>query len=153
MKYMYGLHKSGWVRIALVCCVVVLLTLRPCESSEIKMALDFDASDPVEYRGRIMEINYAKAQLVVAEETILVVDLMVGAHRLTTEVADNAGNLIPLESFKRGDTVLVRGFKNADGIVFAALLQELKSRQGKHKTEITGNQKLKKGGLRKAREN
>lgn len=152
MKTMYGSNKSGWLRIALVCCIV-LLTLRPCESSEIKLALDFDASDPVEYRGRIMEINYAKAQLVVAEETILVVDLMVGNHRLTTEVSDDSGNLKPFEFFKRGDIVLVQGFKNADGVVFAALLQKLKSLRGNHKEEVTGNRKLKKGGIRQALEN
>jgi hypothetical protein len=145
MKYMYGSNKSGWLLIALVCCVV-LLTLRPCESSEIKLHLDFDASDPVEYRGRIMEINHEKAQLVVAEETILVVDLMVGNYRLTTEVTDDAGNLEAFESFERGDMVLVQGFKDADGVVFAALLQKLKSRQGKRKAEITGNPIKKKGG-------
>jgi hypothetical protein len=145
MKYMYGTNKSGWLLIALVCCVV-LLTLRPCESSEIKLHLDFDASDPVEYRGRIMEINHEKAQLVVAEETILVVDLMVGNYRLATEVTDDAGNLEAFESFERGDIVLVQGFKDADGIVFAALLQKLKSRQAKRKVEITGKPKKKKGG-------
>mgnify|MGYP003574307295 CR=1 FL=1 len=152
MKTIYGSNKSGWLHIALVCCLV-LLTLRPCESSEIKMALDFDASDPVEYRGRIMEIDPAKAELVVAEETILVVDLMVGNDRLITAVTDDAGNLKPLESFKRGDMVLVQGFKNEDGVVFAALLQKLKSNRGKHEADTTGNRKLKKGGIRKPLEN
>jgi hypothetical protein len=147
MKYMYGLNKSGWLAIALVCCAV-LLPLKPCESSEIKLHLDFDRSDPVEYRGRIMEINHEKAQLVVAEDTILVVDLMVGNYRLVTEVTDDSGNLTPLEFFERGDMVVVQGFKNEDGVVFASLLQKLKSNQAKPKIEIPGKQKLKKGGMR-----
>ena len=103
MKLMHCSNKSGWMLIALVCCVVII-SVKPCESSENKenkMALDIDASDPVEYRGLIMEINHAEAQLVVAEETVLVVDLMVGNYRLTTEVTDDSGNLKPLESTSR----------------------------------------------------
>ena len=158
MQTIYGLDKSGWLLISLVCCAV-LLPLGPCESSEIKLQMDFDTSDPVEYRARIMEINHEKAQLVVAEETIVVVDLMVGKYRLITEMIDDSGNLEVFESFKRGDIVLVQGFKNADGVVFASLLQKLKSHQlnrkakfdgQKHKAKITRAQKKKAiGKMRK----
>ena len=147
MKYMHGIRKSGCLFIALVCCVV-LPAAGPCESPEIKLHLDFDTSDPVEYRGRIMEISHEKAQLVVAEDTILVVDLKVGAYRLTTAVTDDSGNSVLLESFKRGDNVLVQGFKNEDGIVFASLLQKLESPTLKHQTKSTGRNVKKRKGMR-----
>ena len=136
---MSNLKKSFWLGIVLIC-AVVLFPLRPCDASEKQLHLDFDKSDPVEYIARIMEISHAKAQLVVAEETILVVDFMIGAHRFATEVTDEAGHSKPFESFKRGDLVCVKGFKNTDGFVFASVLQKLRIPQSKtHKAKIRSN--------------
>ena len=91
--------------------------------------LDFDQSDPVALKAPIMEIDYEKFQLVVAEEVIFVVDFMIGEHRFFTEVKDAEGNPHIFESFNEGDYVLVKGFKNADGVVLASLLQKAKKQR------------------------
>ena len=129
------LKKAFWLGIFLACSAV-MFPLSPCHASEKQLNLDFDTSDPVEYRARIMEIRHDMAQLVVAEETILVVDFMIGAHRFATDVTDEAGNSKPFASFQRGDIVLVKGFKNADGDVFASLVQKVESRKVKTKKGI-----------------
>ena len=135
MKIMFNMMNSVWLGIVLACSIV-MFPLSPCHASEKQLNLDFDTSDPVEYRARIMEINPDKAQLVVAEETILVVDFMNGAHRFATEVTDDAGNSKPFASFQRGDIFVIKGFKNADGYVFASLVQKVEIRKVKPRKEI-----------------
>jgi hypothetical protein len=97
--------------------------------------LDFDQSDPVELRARIMEIDHEKAQLVVAEEVIFVVDFMMGEHRFFTEVVDGEGNPHILESFNEGDSVLVKGFRTSDGVVFASLLQKANNQPRRNRSK------------------
>ncbi len=126
----FGLNKTMWPGIIFVCCALVLVAM-PCKAEEKALTLDFDNSDPVELKARIMEINHEKAQLVVAEETILVVDFMIGEHHFFTEITDSKGNPRTLESFKVGEVVVIEGFKTSDGVVFASLLQKAKKRRRK----------------------
>jgi hypothetical protein len=100
-------------------------------AEEKNLHLDFDSSDPVEFNARIMEINHEKAELVVAEEVIYVVDIMIGEQRFFTEVTDAEGNPNGFESFNEGDIVWVRGFKTSDGVVFASLLQKAQKQRKK----------------------
>ncbi len=116
--------------IVLACCVLLFYPL-PGTAEEKNLHLDFDNSDPVEFNARIMEINHEKAELVVAEEVIYVVDIMIGEQRFFTEVTDAEGNPNGFESFNEGDIVLVRGFKTSDGVVFASLLQKAKKQRKK----------------------
>jgi hypothetical protein len=110
---------------------VLLFCPLPGTAEEKNLHLDFDNSDPVEFNARIMEINHKKAELVVAEEVIYVVDIMIGEQRFFTEVTDAEGNPNGFESFNEGDIVLVRGFKTSDGVVFASLLQKAKKQRKK----------------------
>jgi len=112
-------------------CYVLLFCPLPGTAEEKNLHLDFDNSDPVEFNARIMEINHEKAELVVAEEVIYVVDIMIGEQRFFTEVTDAEGNPNGFESFNEGDIVLVRGFKTSDGVVFASLLQKAKKQRKK----------------------
>ena len=125
MKPMNRLLISIWMIIFLIGCAA-LFPIKPWAAEPKSLTLDFDNSDPVEYQARIMEIDYEKAQLVVAEAPILVVDLMVGGKRFATQVTDAKGKPKPLASFKAGDMVLIQGFKSSDGVVFASLIQKLK---------------------------
>jgi hypothetical protein len=104
----------------------VIFPIKPAAAESKSLTFDVDNSAPVEYQARIMEIDYEKAQLVVAEDPILVVDLMVEGKRFTTQVTDAKGKPKSLASFKAGDMVLIQGFKNSDGVVFASLIQKLK---------------------------
>ena len=123
-----GLSKSMWLGVVFACCTLIFIAM-PCAAAEKALKLDFNDSDPVELKARIMEINHEKAQLVVAEETILVVDFMIGEHRFFTEITDSKGNPRALEAFKVGDVVVIKGFKTSDGFVFASLLQKAEKRQ------------------------
>ncbi len=128
----FGVHKTMWLGIVFVCCTIIFIAM-PCKAEEKVLKLDFDNSDPIELKAHIMEINHEKAQLVVAEETILVVDFMIGEHRFFTEVTDSNGNPRALESFKVGEVVVIEGFKTSDGVVFASLLQKAKKRHRQDK--------------------
>jgi len=121
-----------WPGIAFVC-GALLIGVMPGSAAEKALHLDFDNSDPVEFSARIMEINHEKAELVVAEEVIYVVDFMIGEQRFFTEVTDAEGNSKAFEAFNEGDIVLVKGFKTSDGVVFASLLQRAKKRSIKRK--------------------
>ena len=130
MKPKNRLPISVWLIILMIGCAAIFpIKLRAAESKSL--TLDFDDSDPVEYHARIMEIDYEKAQLVVAEDPILVVDLLVRGERFATQVTDARGKPKPLASFKAGDMVLIQGFKNSDGVVFASLIQDLILKKGK----------------------
>jgi hypothetical protein len=108
----------------MVCCVVAM-PMKPCASSEPTFNFDFDISDPVEYRARIMTINYAKAQLVVGEHTIQVVDLISGEQRFTTALKNANNEALALELFQKGDLVLIEGLKQPDGSIIASIIQKL----------------------------
>lgn len=123
----FELHKTPGLGVVLACWVFLFIAT-PCMAAEKALKLDFDDSDPIELSAPIMEINHEKAQLVVAEEVILVVDFMIGEHRFFTEITDAEGDPRAIESFKVGDVVVIKGFKTSDGVVFASLLQKVKKR-------------------------
>jgi hypothetical protein len=104
---------------------------------DTQLTINYDTSDPVQYKARIMEIDHEKARMVVAEETIFVIDFMMGETRFATAVKDGKGKPKPLASFKQGDIVYVQGFKNADGVIFASLVQKVKSPKVKKESSKT----------------
>ena len=128
----FGLYKTMWPAVVLACCAFLLITM-PCTAAEKEFRLDFDDSDPIELSAPIMEIQHGKAQLVVAEEVIYIVDFMIGDQHFFTEIVDAKGDPGILAIFKKGDFVLVKGFKTSDGIVFASLLQKVKKQPVKRK--------------------
>ena len=128
------LSKPRWLSIVFTCCTLLFIAA-PGTAEEKALHLDFDSSDPIKLNAHIMEINHAKAQLVVAEELVYVVDFMIGEHRFFTEVTDSNGNPSVFESFKVGEYVVVEGFKTADGVVFASLLKKTGKRKVKHKSQ------------------
>ena len=91
---------------------------KPITAEELKY------SGPFEVNSRIMEIDYAKNMLIVAEYTIYAVDLMVGEEHLLTVFSDEEGGAVAFETFARGQTVLVRGLQLPDGRVIAELIQK-----------------------------
>jgi len=121
---MRALLKSFW-RIVFVAMVIVLSPLNISANPEQNPDIDFENSDPVEYRAVIMEIYYDQARLIAAEETIFAVDFTLGEMRFLTQVLDAKGKPKPLESFKKGDLILVQGFRHLNGGVVASLIQKL----------------------------
>ena len=142
MKSTHRLWISVWMIILLIGCGAVL-PIRSRAAEPKLSAFDFEICAPVEFQARIMEIDYEKAQLVVAEDPILVVDFMVEGKRFATRVIDANGKPKPLASFRAGDMVHIQGFKNSDGFVFAALIQKLILEKGKIRTVPQARRKRK----------
>ena len=88
---------------------------------------DLDDADPVEFSSGIMEIDYDKAMLVVAENEIMIVDLVIGNEQFTTRVTNPEGEEISIESLNKGQKVLIQGLKLDDGRVLALMVQQIKA--------------------------
>lgn len=80
---------------------------------------DIKFSEPFEIHANIMEVDYGKNLLFVAEYEIHVVDLLIGAEAVQTELSDADGNTLALDAFERGRSVRVSGLKLSDGRVIA----------------------------------
>ena len=88
---------------------------------------DLDDADLVEFSSGIMEIDYDKAMLVVAENEIMIVDLVIGNEQFTTRVTNAKGEEISIESLHKGQKVLVQGLKLDDGRIVALMVQQIKA--------------------------
>jgi len=102
---------------------ILLCPLVSAASPELISDLDLDDSDPVEFSSRIMEIDYGKNVLMVAENEVMIVDSVIGDEQFTTRVTDPEGGVISFESLHTGQKVQVRGLKLADGRVLASMVQ------------------------------
>ena len=85
---------------------------------------DLDQAEPVEIASHIMSIDYANGILVVAENQVMIVDVVVGGQRVTSQVSDTEGEAIAFEELSIGQTVLVQGLKLVDGRVVGAKVQQ-----------------------------
>ena len=111
---------TGLILLVLIC----LWPLMSTASSGFFSEADLDLADSLDITSRIMSIDYAKGILVVAEHPVMIVDVVVGSERFTTEVIDSAGEAISLDELRVGQTVLVQGLKLMDGRVVGARVQQ-----------------------------
>jgi hypothetical protein len=116
--------KAVWLVLVFGMGILTLTTNSPAESNFLTN-FSFDDCDPFEARARIMGVNGKKAQLVVAEQTVYVVDLSLGDQHLITELTDADGNRMDFGAFNQGQWVYVKGFKHIDGGVVALLVQQI----------------------------
>ena len=103
--------------------LILLWPLVGGASSELISGSDLDDADPVEFSSGIMEIDYDKAMLVVAENEVMIVDLLIGDEQFSTQVTNPEGEVISIESLYKGQKVLVQGLKLDDGRVVASMVQ------------------------------
>jgi len=80
---------------------------------------DIKFGDPFEITAGIMQIDYAKNRLILAEQEVYAVDQEVGAETIKTAVFDADGESISFDDLKIGQTVRVRGIKLPDGRLIA----------------------------------
>ena len=109
---------------------LLLLLLWPLvggASSGLISGSGLDDADPVKFSSGIMEIDYDKAMLVVAENEIMIIDLLIGDEQFTTQVTNAKGEEISIESLYKGQKVLVQGLKLDDGRVVASMVQQLEA--------------------------
>jgi hypothetical protein len=93
-------------------------------ASDLFQNFEFDQCDPVEYRAPIMEVHPERGQLIVAEESIYVVNRVLDNVEFKTSVIDAYGNPLSVQDLEVGQYVLVLGFKSPDGGVVASLIQQ-----------------------------
>ncbi len=103
--------------------LILLWPLVGGASSGLISGSDLDDADPVEFSSGIMEIDYDKAMLVVAENEVMIVDLLIGDEQFSTQVTNLEGEVISIESLYKGQKVLVQGMKLDDGRVVASMVQ------------------------------
>ena len=115
-----------WVyRCLLIGLALLMFPVNTVAGTDILKNFSFDDCDPFEARALIMEVHRKKAQLVVAEQTIYIVDMGIGGQRLITEITDMLGNQTDLGSLSQGQWVYVKGFKHINGGVVASLIQRI----------------------------
>jgi hypothetical protein len=93
-------------------------------AADLFQNFQFDRCDPVEYRAPIMEVHPERQQLIVAEQSIYVVDRILDNVEFKTSLIDAYGNPLSLGDLEVGQQVLVLGFKSPDGGVVASLIQQ-----------------------------
>jgi len=115
-----------WFWIILTVTLVIYWCPNPGQAdSDAITPSDLEHSGPFEFSATIMEIDYGKNMLIIAENEIYVVDIMIGSEYIKTVISNANGGAILFDSFDRGQTVMVRGMKLPDGRVIAEELVRL----------------------------
>jgi hypothetical protein len=119
-----GLWKGLWVKREFLAMLAVTLIIGwfpgpgRADSSRITPA-DIKLGYPFEITAGIMQIDYAKNRLIMAEQEVYAVDLVVGAETVKTAVFDAEGGPIAFDELEIGQTLRVRGIKLPDGRLIA----------------------------------
>jgi len=114
---------------------VMLGFFHPNHSAAVPgLTIDPDAMEEVEINAMIMEVNAIKSYMIVAEERFDISEFKMEGKTYKTSLLDKEGNAAQLNVFKKGERVLVRGFKIPGGITVAASIQKVSaSEKGKRK--------------------
>ena len=88
------------------------------ESAAITPA-DIRFSEPYEITAKIMEIDYGKIRLIVAEREVYVMDFVIGSEAIKTVITNNDGDRVLFGDLERGQKVRISGMKLPDGRVIA----------------------------------
>jgi len=75
------------------------------------ITIDPDRIEFIELDADVMEVNVAKAYLVVAEEKFLITDFKIAGKIYQSSVVDAEGKVISFKSLKKGQRVIVKGIK------------------------------------------
>ena len=104
--------------------LVLFWPLMGAASSGFFSETDLDQAEPVNIISRIMSIDDVKGILVVAEQQVMIVDVVMGGEHFTTQVINAENEAISFEELSVGQTVLVQGLKLVDGRVVGARVQQ-----------------------------
>jgi hypothetical protein len=99
-------------------------------SSELPLTVgntDHEIGDRVRIRSKIMRVDAGKQTLLVAEKEVRLLEQYPEARNLRTRLLDEEGKPAEFMSFKEGDTVLVLGYCEPNGHVYAAKIQRVDS--------------------------
>ena len=94
MNFMSKKFAARICRCLIIGLGLLMVSSNSSAETNILKNFSFDDCDPFEARALIMEVRSNRAQLVVAEQIIYVVNARLGNERLITELADADGNLM-----------------------------------------------------------
>lgn len=97
-------------------------------SAAVVERLDPDECAPFEVIGPVMEADPERGVIVVAEREIRGLNAWVGGKEIKTQYLDEQGKPRPRGLFRKGETVLVEGFRHPEGFIAATRLQKLEKR-------------------------
>jgi hypothetical protein len=99
-------------------------------SSELPVSVDntdHEIGDRVRIRSKIMRVDAGKQTLLVAEKEVRLLEHYPEVRNLKTRLLDEEGKPAEFTSFKEGDTVLVLGYCEPNGHVYAVKVQRVDS--------------------------
>jgi len=128
MNYTNVFAKTLFLLIAIGMCVLSYPNNTTALSKE---SIDFESMEPVEINAVISEINLREAYLIVGEKKILLIEFKVGSKHYRTAFVNERGNTSYITSLRailwKGERVLVRGFKLANGDIVAGIIKKIPS--------------------------
>ena len=89
------------------------------------VTIDPARSKAVKINALIMEVNIEKSYLIVAEKRFDVTEYKMDGEIHKTALLNANGQAVPLQSFKEGQRVLVKGIKLPKGEMIAEVVQEI----------------------------
>lgn len=105
--------------------LMLLWPLMGTAFSEPISGSDLDDAELVEFSSHIMSIDFGEEVLVVAENVVMIVDLLFGSEQFTTQITNSEDETLTFDSLYKGQKVHVQGLKLEDGRVVAARVQVL----------------------------
>ena len=129
-------------------------------SSELPVSVgntDHEIGDRVRIRSRIMRVDAGKQTLLVAEKEVRLLEHYPEVRKLKTRLLDEEGKPAEFTSFKEGDTVLVLGYCEPNGNVYAAKIQRVdpnapaREPDSKHKSQFKRQGSQKSSQLQQSR--
>ena len=122
------MYYTGIFRKTLLLWVVIGICglLYPANSGAVSAKNIFpEGVEPFELYGKIMEVNIHKAYFIVAEKKISVTGFKVGDQLIKTTFLDANGRPVKINTFRKGQRVLVQGVTLPDGTIVAGRVQKL----------------------------
>jgi len=129
-------------------------------SSELPVSVgntDHEIGDRVRIRSKIMRVDAGKQTLLVAEKEVRLLEHYPEVRNLKTSLLDEEGKPAEFTSFKEGDTVLVLGYCEPNGHVYAAKIQHVDPNApayepaSKHKSQFKRQKSQKSSQLQQSR--
>ena len=108
--------------VLMICLIVIGLPHLARAKSKAILPADIRFGEPFEVTATIMEIDYGKNLLIVAEREIYLVDLWAGKQAIKTKLSDANGQTILFDALERGQKVRVSGMQLPDGRMIAGEL-------------------------------
>jgi len=88
------------------------------------IVIDLDRMEFVEIDAKVMEVNLKKSYMIVGEKKFLITNFKIGKKMYKSALVDAGGDSTALNSFKKGERVIIKGIKLPKGDHVAGFVQK-----------------------------